>query len=143
MIASSVAILVSALAPSYDVLLCSLAAVGLTTISGQLLMPLAGDLLRDDQRGHIIGSIASGVLTGILLSRTVSGLLADAFGWRAICLVAACNFTGGAIGSMLPGVLWQAGGWFFLIGGQAVIISIALVVWSLGQPTLEQSLRAT
>jgi len=37
----------------------------------------------------VVGTIASGVLTGILVSRTVSGLVADAFGWRTIYVVAA------------------------------------------------------
>lgn len=35
-----------------------------------------------------MGSIVSGLLTGILLSRTIGGLLADALGWRAIYFTA-------------------------------------------------------
>ncbi|GGE02234.1 hypothetical protein GCM10011390_21350 [Aureimonas endophytica] len=57
-------------------------------MSGQLLLPLAGDLSRDDQRGRVVGSIASGILVGILLSRTVSGFVAEHFGWRAIYVLA-------------------------------------------------------
>jgi predicted MFS family arabinose efflux permease len=86
---AALALFACALAPNYTILLGTLAAVGLTTVSGHLLLPLAGDLARDDQRGHVIGSIAAGALTGILLSRTISGLLADLFGWRSIYLVAA------------------------------------------------------
>jgi predicted MFS family arabinose efflux permease len=86
---SVLALLFSALAPSYRALIGGLAAVGLTSLSGQLLLPLAGDLARDDQRGQVIGTIASGLLIGIMLSRFISGLLADAFGWRAIYLAAA------------------------------------------------------
>ena len=86
---SALALVAAALAPGFAVLLVTLAAVGLTTVTGQLLIPLAGDLARDDQRGRVVGTVASGVLTGILVSRTVSGLLADAFGWRAVYGVAA------------------------------------------------------
>jgi predicted MFS family arabinose efflux permease len=86
---SVLALLFSALAPSYVALLCSLALVGVASLSGQLLLPLAGDLASDDQRGQVIGTIAAGILIGIMLSRLVSGLVADAFGWRAIYLVAA------------------------------------------------------
>lgn len=86
--ASAVALFVTALAPTYEVLLCSLVAVGVTTVSAQLLVPLAGDLASGDQRGHVIGFIASGVMIGILLSRTVSGILAAWLGWRAVYFLA-------------------------------------------------------
>lgn len=86
---SVLALAASALAPNFYVLLFTLAAVGLTTVTGQLLIPLAGDLARDEERGRVVGTIASGMLTGILVSRTISGLLADAFGWRAIYAFAA------------------------------------------------------
>jgi predicted MFS family arabinose efflux permease len=90
---SVLALAASALAPNFAVLLLTLAAVGMTTVTGQLLIPLAGDLAQDEQRGHVVGTIASGLLTGILVSRIVSGLLADAFGWRAIYAVAAAVTT--------------------------------------------------
>jgi predicted MFS family arabinose efflux permease len=84
----SAALAGSALAPSFAVLLVALALVGVTTISGQLLMPLAGDLARADRRGRTVGTVASGMLLGIL-SRTVSGIVADIFGWRAVYVKAA------------------------------------------------------
>ncbi|SOC89317.1 Predicted arabinose efflux permease, MFS family [Curtobacterium sp. 314Chir4.1] len=89
LVASAVALLFAAVAPSFAVLLVALALVGLTTVAGQLLIPLAGDLADPATRGRVVGTIASGVLTGILVSRTVSGLVADAFGWRTIYVVAA------------------------------------------------------
>jgi predicted MFS family arabinose efflux permease len=89
MAASAVALAASAFAPSFSVLLVGLALVGLTTITGQLLLPMAGDLARDEQRGSVVGTVASGTLTGIVVSRMISGLLADAFGWRAIYVIAA------------------------------------------------------
>jgi predicted MFS family arabinose efflux permease len=87
--ASVLALLFSAMAPGYLALLGGLAVVGLTSLSGQLLLPLAGDLALDNQRGRVIGTIASGLLIGIMLSRFASGLMADAFGWRAIYFAAA------------------------------------------------------
>ncbi len=89
MVASAAALAASAVAPTFTLLLLTLAVVGLTTVTGQLLTPLAGDLASDEQRGAVVGTVASGLLTGILLSRTISGLLADAFGWRAVYAVAA------------------------------------------------------
>jgi predicted MFS family arabinose efflux permease len=89
LVASAVALLLAAIAPTFATLLVALALVGLTTVAGQLLIPLAGDLADPAQRGRVVGTIASGVLTGILVSRTISGLVADAFGWRAIYVLAA------------------------------------------------------
>ena len=89
MILSALALIASAFAPSFTLLLAALAAVGLTTVAGQILAPLAGDLAKPEQRGRAVGTVISGVLVGILVSRTISGFLADAFGWRAIYLCAA------------------------------------------------------
>lgn len=75
-------------APNFGVLLITLALVGFTNVAGQLLLPLAGDLATDGQRGRVVSTVASGLLVGILLSRTVSGLVADTFGWRVMYVVA-------------------------------------------------------
>jgi predicted MFS family arabinose efflux permease len=86
---SVVALAACALAPRFSALLVTLVAVGLSTITGQLLLPMAGDLAHDKQRGRVIGTIASGTLTGIVVSRVISGFLADVLGWRAIYIAAA------------------------------------------------------
>jgi predicted MFS family arabinose efflux permease len=91
MACSALALLGCALAPTFPVLLIAMIAVGLTTVSGQLLTPLAGDLAEPRRRGHVVGLIASGLLTGILLSRTISGLVAGLLGWRAIFAIAAAG----------------------------------------------------
>ena len=89
LVASAVALLLASVAPSFGVLLGALGLVGLTTVAGQLLTPLAGDLADPAARGRVVGTVASGMLTGILVSRTVSGLVAQVAGWRAIYVVAA------------------------------------------------------
>ncbi|SNT51953.1 Predicted arabinose efflux permease, MFS family [Asanoa hainanensis] len=86
---SAVALLCCALAPTIGLLLAAVTLVGLTTVSGQILTPLAGDLAQPERRGQVVGVVASGILTGILASRTVSGLVADIAGWRAIFALAA------------------------------------------------------
>ena len=79
----------AAAAPGYGVLLAALGGLGLTTVGAQLLTPLASELADPERRGRVVGTVASGALIGILLSRTVSGVVADLFGWRAIFLMAA------------------------------------------------------
>src|SRR4051812_17393968 len=89
MLCSTVALTASALAPAFGLLLVALTVVGLTTVTGQILAPLAGDLADDATRGRVVGTVVSGILIGILVSRTVSGLVAGVAGWRAIYVVAA------------------------------------------------------
>ncbi|BDZ48055.1 MFS transporter [Frondihabitans sucicola] len=89
LLCATTALVASALAPTFSVLLITLSLVGLTTVSGQILVPLAGDLADDSNRGRIVGTVVSGILIGILVSRTVSGLVAAAAGWRAIYFAAA------------------------------------------------------
>lgn len=89
MICSALALAASALAPSFAGMLAALTALGLTTVAGQILTPLAGDLAKPEQRGRVVGTVVSGLITGILLSRTVSGFLAHAAGWRAVYAMAA------------------------------------------------------
>ncbi|HEV7713066.1 MAG TPA: MFS transporter [Asanoa sp.] len=88
---SAAALVFCAAAPTIGVLLVAVTFLGLTTVSGQILTPLAGDLADDSRRGRVVGTVASGILTGILTSRTISGLVADVAGWRAIFLVAAAG----------------------------------------------------
>jgi predicted MFS family arabinose efflux permease len=86
---AAVALTACALAPSLGLLLAAISVLGVTTVSGQVLVPLAGDLAEDHERGHVVGTVVSGLLSGILVSRTVSGLVAGIAGWRAIFAVAA------------------------------------------------------
>jgi predicted MFS family arabinose efflux permease len=101
MLAASAALLIAGFAPTFGVLLAALSLVGLTSVSGQLLTPLAGDLALDAQRGRVVGLVASGLLTGILVSRTLSGFVAGIAGWRGIFFLAA------AAGVILALLLWR------------------------------------
>ncbi|MFJ9705757.1 MFS transporter [Streptomyces sp. NPDC101234] len=86
---SAATLLGAAVAPSFAVLLVALGGVGLTTVGAQLLTPLASELAEPERRGRVVGAVASGALIGILLSRTISGFVADLLGWRAIYVIAA------------------------------------------------------
>jgi predicted MFS family arabinose efflux permease len=102
LVCSAASLTACALARSMGFLLAVITAVGVATVAGQLLAPLAGDLADDSNRGQVVGTVVSGMLTGILLSRTISGLVADAFGWRAIYFLAA----GAAL--VFAVLLWRA-----------------------------------
>ena len=89
MILSVVTLLGCALSPSFIILSLSLFSMGIVTISGQIILPLAGDLSSPEQRGHIVGIVASGITTGILFSRFISGIIAGLWGWRSVYFIAA------------------------------------------------------
>jgi predicted MFS family arabinose efflux permease len=80
--AASVALLLVATAPSYAVLLVTLALLGFASCLPQMSVPFAVSLVPERARGRAIGTVMAGLLTGILLSRTLSGIIAGALGWR-------------------------------------------------------------
>ncbi|AWO00256.1 MFS transporter [Chitinophaga alhagiae] len=62
--------------------------IGFTSIVPQLILPMAASLAAPERRGKVIGVIMSGLLIGILLSRTISGVVGEHFGWRAMFWIA-------------------------------------------------------
>lgn len=64
-------------------------AVGITTVVPQVIIPLAAQMAEPEERGKVIGSVMSGLLFGILLARTVSGIIGGSFGWRTMYWLAA------------------------------------------------------
>ncbi|WP_256358058.1 MFS transporter [Bacillus sp. sid0103] len=64
-------------------------AVGVTTVAPQIIIPLAAQMASPIERGKVIGSVMSGLFIGILLARTVSGLIGGSLGWRTMYWLAA------------------------------------------------------
>jgi len=83
------ALLLTALAPNIHILILSGFLLGATSIIPQLLIPMAAHLAKPHERGKKIGFIMSGLLIGILLSRTLSGFVGAHLGWRAMFYIAA------------------------------------------------------
>jgi predicted MFS family arabinose efflux permease len=50
---------------------------------------MSSSLSAEHERGSVVGTVMSGLLIGILLARTVSGLIAAAAGWRTVFWFAA------------------------------------------------------
>jgi predicted MFS family arabinose efflux permease len=78
-----------AAAPTIGVLFAALTVLGVTTCVAQLLVPLASTLAGPQERGHVVGTVMSGLLIGILLARTFSGAIAEIGGWRLVFVVSA------------------------------------------------------
>lgn len=74
--------------------------IGFSSVSVQMLIPLAAHLAPEQQRGRVVGNIMGGLLLGILLARPLASVVADHFGWRTVFI--------GAAGIMLAIILLLA-----------------------------------
>jgi predicted MFS family arabinose efflux permease len=79
----------AALAPSVWLFLAAVAVVGVSSTMAQILVPFAAGLAAEGERGRVVGTVMSGLLLGILLGRTVAGLVAQVAGWRSVYWLAA------------------------------------------------------
>lgn len=83
------ALLAAAMAPNINLLMLASFLVGAASLTPHLLVPMAAHLAKPEERGQKIGVVMSGLLIGILLSRTISGIVGRYFGWNAMFFVAA------------------------------------------------------
>ena len=74
----------AAWAPSFAVLAGASVLLGIFSAVPQLLVPMAAHLAPEASRGRVVGRVMSGLLIGILLSRTLSGYVGLHLGWRAM-----------------------------------------------------------
>lgn len=85
----AVALAASSIAPNIGILLAASLVIGLTATLAQDVVSGAAALAPDRRRGKIVGTVMTGLLLGILLSRVVSGFVAQGWGWRAMFALAA------------------------------------------------------
>ena len=79
----------TAAAPNLRLLVLGHLLIGMTALAAQILIPTAVELAPAQERGRTVGMLRMGVLGGILLARTLAGLVGDRFGWRAMYGLAA------------------------------------------------------
>lgn len=89
MILSIIALLAAYFAPTMPIFAIASTLIGITSVAPQILIPYAGYLAAPMHRGKVLGTVLSGLLTGILLSRSFAGLLASVLPWQTVYLVAA------------------------------------------------------
>ena len=80
-----------AIASSHSVNLILVASLftGICSMVPQIFIPIAAQFSRPENKGRNVGIVVSGLLTGILASRVVSGFVGELFGWREMYYIAA------------------------------------------------------
>ena len=76
--------LAAALAPGIWPLIGASFGLGIVSCVPQQLVPLAASMSPPGERGRSVGTVVSGIMVGILLGRTVAGVVGEAWGWRAV-----------------------------------------------------------
>ena len=89
MLVTAAGMAMAATAPAFAVFGAALAVVGVSSVVAQIIVPMSSSLSAEHERGSVVGTVMSGLLIGILLARTVSGLIAAALGWRVVFWFAA------------------------------------------------------
>lgn len=99
---SCVALAGAAAAPQFAVLALAIGVASATSVVAQVLVPFAATLAPEGERGQVVGMVMSGLLSGVLLARTLAGLVAGAAGWRTVFALAAVGM------AVLALALWRA-----------------------------------
>ena len=90
LILTALFLLAASLSPTTPLLISASVAVAATTVIPQILIPIISGLAAPEHRGRVIGTLQTGLILGILLSRTVAGGVAQVSGsWRSPYLLAA------------------------------------------------------
>ena len=84
LIASAASLAAAAAAPTAWSFLGASLCVGLSSVSVQMLVPVAAHMAPEHARGRVVGNVMAGLLTGIMLSRPTASIVASEFGWRAV-----------------------------------------------------------
>ena len=78
-------------------------ATGVGCSGVQVIMPYVAHFSSEAERGRVIGSVTSGLMMGIMLSRPMASFLTDLLSWHAVFVLSAILMTG--IAAMLYAVL--------------------------------------
>lgn len=81
---SALALTASALSPSTAWLVASGYATGAICVTPQLAVTYAANIAAPERRGRTVGMVMSGLLIGILLSRTLSGAIGARATWQTV-----------------------------------------------------------
>ncbi|MDN5539707.1 MFS transporter [Comamonas sp.] len=82
---------ISGLAGSFALLAAGTLMAGVFSVAAQVLVPMAATFAAPGASGRAVGLVMSGLLIGILASRSVAGILSDLGGWSTVYWVGAIS----------------------------------------------------
>lgn len=85
----SISMLSIALSESIWFVLASSLVTGICSVMPQIFIPIASQFSRPEDKSKNVGILVSGLLTGILGSRVISGMVGEYWGWRTMYYLAA------------------------------------------------------
>ncbi|MBA0046034.1 MFS transporter [Mycobacteroides sp. LB1] len=99
-----VSLTATAIAPNTWAFLLSITAVGALAVVTQVMVTYTAVHASPQRQGWAVGVVTGGIISGILLARTVSGALSDLLGWRSVYVAAAVAtvITAGILTRTLP-----------------------------------------
>lgn len=74
----------AAISPSVGTLIAASFGLGVVSCVPQQLVPFAAVMSKPSERGRNVGTVVSGIMVGILLGRTIAGVVGETWGWRAV-----------------------------------------------------------
>jgi len=87
----TLSLVVCAMAQGIGFMIVASLFMGISATLAQDIVPAAAHLAPHQIRGKVIGTVMTGLLLGILLSRVASGVVAEQFGWRVVYAAAALS----------------------------------------------------
>jgi predicted MFS family arabinose efflux permease len=85
-----VALLAMAAAPNLPMLAAAAFVVGIGCSSAsQNIIPMVAEMAPPSERGRTVGTLLTGLFTGILFARVAGGMVASSLGWRWMYVIAA------------------------------------------------------
>jgi len=94
-------LLIYSLTQQFHSLLAVSLLIGMAATMAQDIVPAAAILAPAGKQGKMVGTVMTGLLLGILLSRTVSGVVGELFGWRVMYQAAAISII------LIAVVMWR------------------------------------
>lgn len=85
----SVSMLSIAMSDNVGFVLVSSLVTGICSVMPQIFIPIASQFSKPEEKSKNVGVLVSGLLTGILGSRVISGIVGEYFGWRTMYYLAA------------------------------------------------------
>ena len=87
---AGIGLLICATSVNLPMLWLGTAMAGLFSVAAQVLIPFSTMMVAQNKIGETVGFLMSGLLIGILLSTTLSGLISNLFHWKVIYILSAC-----------------------------------------------------